>query len=244
MARSSSNPDARVRWFHSRRFCLRSGDAPDLGRASGDSGFVAHLSYSTHGATGWDWSFRLLRKGEGWSFVHDSRLTLFLDEPGQYVPLDAKTGDMVAVRMPRARENLYPNRFTLHGGQGGPVVGNGFIKYFVPIRYETASTLVDAFSGKWADSLRFGLSVMNSPLDFERADAAVVDVGPDDEPGIIRLLETFVKQHPKALAPSRGVPFGTEAGPAGFPRARAHGRADLADGYGWRRSHEGASDKD
>jgi hypothetical protein len=54
-----------VRWFHSRRFKLRPGEGPDLNRASGDSGFVAHLTACTQGATGWDWSFRLVRPGVG-----------------------------------------------------------------------------------------------------------------------------------------------------------------------------------
>lgn len=235
--------DSRVRWFHSRKFCLRPGDAPELGRASGDSGFVAHLAMSTHGATGWDWSFRLLRKGEGWSFAHDSRLTLFLDEPGQYVPVDAAPGDMVAVRMPRARENLYPNRFTLHGGQGGPIVASGYVKYFIPVRFQEAASLVEAFAGKWADQLRFGLCVMNSPLDYDRVDSAVVDVGVEEEAGVVRLLEAYLKMHPKAFT-VRGLPFGTMTGALGLPRALAHGRADLGDGFGWRRSHEGAIEKD
>ena len=135
--------DPRVRWFHDRLFCLRQGETPTLSRASGDSGFVAHLSSSTHGATGWDWSFKLSKRGEGWSFAHDGKLTVFLDEPGAFVPADAKVGDMVAVRLPRARETLYPHRFTVHGGQGGPVVGHGFTKLFIPVTFE----LMVLFSG-------------------------------------------------------------------------------------------------
>ena len=36
----------------------------------------------------------------------------------------------------------------------------------------------------------------------------------------------------------RGLPHGTEAGPLGLARAVGQGKADLVDGYGWRRSHE------
>lgn len=233
----SAPPDERVRSFHSRMFALRDGPAPSLARASGDSGFVAHLSMSTHGATGWDWSFRLVRQGAGWSFVSDGKLTLFLDEPGQFVPMDAKAGDQVAVRLPRARENLYPHRFTLHGGQGGPVLPHGYAKLYVPVTFEAASALVEAFSSRWADQLRFGLHVCNAPVDFGRADSAVIDVGPQDEAGVIKVLDAFMRQHPKALV-TRGRPYGTTEGPLGLPRGVGQGRTDLADGFGYRKCQE------
>lgn len=230
-------PDERTRAFRDRMFSLRDGEAPSLARASGDSGFVAHLSTCSHGATGWDWSFRLVRQGAAWSFVSDGKLTLFLDEPGQYVPQDAKPGDQVAVRLPRARENLFPHRFTLHGGQGGPVLPHGYAKLFVPVTFEAAGALVEAFASRWADQLRFGLHVCNAPVDFERADSAIIDVGPQDEAGAVKVLDAFLRQHPHALAP-RGRPYGTQDGPLGLPRAVGQGRTDLADGYGWRKAHE------
>lgn len=229
--------DARVRWFHARRFTLRPGDGPELPRASGDSGFVAHLTACTQGATGWDWSFRLLKPGHGWAFVSDGKLTLFVDEPGQYVPADAKAGDVVALRLPRARENLHPHRFTLYGGQGGCVVGARYAKLFLPVTFEAAPALVEACASKWADQLRFSLYVANSGHDFDRADAAVVDVGVQDEPGVVRLLEAFLRQHPHALAP-RGLPYATAPGPLGLARADVTSRGDLADGFGWRRCTE------
>jgi hypothetical protein len=218
-------------------FCLREGLPPVLPRASGDSGFVAHLASSTHGATGWDWSFRLVRQGVGWTFVSDGKLTLFLDEPGQFVPADAKSGDQVAVRLPRARENLFPHRFTLHGGQGGPVVSQGYVKMFIPVTFEAASGLVEALSSRWGDQLRFGLHVCNAPADFNRADSAIIDVGPHDERGVVKVLEAFWRQHPSAFV-KRGRPYGTQDGPLGFPKAQTTIRADLADGYGWRRCQE------
>ncbi len=220
---ATPGPDERVKSFRDRMFCLRSVAAPNLQRASGDSGFVTHLSMSTHGATGWDWSFRLLRQGAGWSFVSDGKLTLFLDEPGQFVPTDATPGSQVAVRLPRARENLFPHRFTLHGGQGGPVLPHGYAKLFLPVTYEAAASLVEAFSSRWADQLRFGLHVANASPDFDRADSAIVDVGPQDEAGVIKLLDAYLRQHPKAFAP-KGRPYGTVDGPLGFPRAVGQGR--------------------
>lgn len=229
--------DPKVRWFHARRFMLRPGDGPDLSRASGDSGFVAHLTACTMGATGWDWSFRLVRPGHGWAFVSDGKLTLFVDEPGQYVPADAKAGDVVALRLPRARENLHPHRFSLYGGQGGCVVGHGYAKLFVPVTFEAASSLVEACASKWADQLRFSLYVANAPQDFERADSAIIDVGPQDEPGVVRLLEAFLRQNPAAISP-RGLPYATLPGPLSLARAEAKDRADLCDGYGWRRCAE------
>ena len=100
---TAASTDPKVKWFHSRRFKLRQGEGPELNRASGDSGFVAHLTACTQGATGWDWSFRLVRTGAGWAFVSDGKLTVFVDEPGQYVPAEAKSGEVVALRLPRAR---------------------------------------------------------------------------------------------------------------------------------------------
>lgn len=225
--------DARVRYFHARKFSLRPGEEPELARASGDSGFVAHLAACSGGATGWDWSFRMVRVSSHWAFVSDGRVTLFVDEPGQYVPADAKNGDSVALRLPRARENLYPHRFSLFGGQGGCVVGHGFTKYFVPVTYEAAPALVEACSSKWADQLRFSLHVANSPLDYERADAAIIDVGVQDEPGVLKLLEVFSRVAKHGLQ-ARGVPFSASEGPLGTTRAHAKDRGDLADGYGWR----------
>ena len=234
---TAPSTDPKVKWFHSRRFKLRPGEGPELPRASGDSGFVAHLTACTQGATGWDWSFRLVRTGAGWAFVSDGKLSVFVDEPGQYVPADAKASDVIALRLPRARENLHPHRFSLFGGQGGCVTGNGFAKLFIPVTYEAAPALVEACSSKWADQLRFALYVSNSPYDFDRADSAMIDVGPQDEPGVLRLLEAFLRQHPSAIT-GRGIPYGTVAGPLHLARAESKDKTDLADGYGWRRSTE------
>ncbi len=234
--------DPKVRWFHSRRFKLRPGEGPTLQRASGDSGFVAHLTACTQGATGWDWSFRLVRPGTGWAFVSDGKLMLFVDEPGQYVPAEAKAGEVVALRLPRARENLYPHRFSLFGGQGGCVVGHGYAKLFIPITFEAAPALVEACAGPAADQLRFSLALANSPHDFDRADAALIDVGPQDEPGVLRLLESFLRQHPASIT-GRGIPYGTVAGPLHLARTETKGRGDLCDGFGWRRSAEAVASK-
>jgi hypothetical protein len=169
--------------------------------------------------------------------VSDGKLTLFVDEPGQYVPADAKAGDVVALRLPRARENLHPHRFSLYGGQGGCVIGHGYSKLYVPVSFEVAPLLVEACASKWADQLRFSLYVANAPQDFDRADSALIDVGPQDEPGVVRLLEAFLRQYPSAIS-SRGLPFGTVAGPLSLARADAKDKVDLGDGYGWRRSAE------
>ncbi len=250
---TSPSTDPRVRQFHSRRFSLRVGEPPDLSRASGDSGFVAHLTASTHGATGWDWSFRLVKSSAAvhagnktslaqseWAFISDGKLSVFVDEPGQYVPSDARPGDQVALRLPRARENLFPHRFTLNGGQGPVVVGQGFTKFFLSFAFELAGPLVETFASRLGDQLRFSLAVSNSPLDFAKADAAVLDVGANDLAGVTKVLEAFAVAHPRGLV-SRGLPQGTQPGPLGLPIATVVARADVADGYGWRRATEAIS---
>jgi hypothetical protein len=233
----SSRTDPRVRLFHAQRFALRKGAEPVLPRASGDSGFVSHLAACTHGATGWDWSFRLVKTGVGWSFISDGKLSVFVDEPGQYVPADAKPSDQVALRLPRARENLYPHRFTLCGGQGPVVVGHGFTKFFLPVSFEQAPTLVEALASRLGDQLRFSLYVANSPHDFARADSAVLDVGTADLPAVTRALETFIQGHPAAFA-SRGLPHGTRSGSLGLATGQGVDRSDLCDGFGWRQAQE------
>jgi HopA1 effector protein family len=234
---ASPRHEPRVRLVHEKRFSLRAGAEPELARASGDSGFVAHLAASSHGATGWDWSFRLVKTGFEWAFISDGKLSVFVDEPGQYVPAEAKPGEQVALRLPRARENLHPHRFMLVGGQGPAVVGHGFTKLFLPVSFEAAPSLVEVFASKLGDQLRFSLCVANSPHDFQRADSAVLDVGASDTPQVQKVLESFVHGHPSAFSP-RGLPLGTREGPLGFPTAQGQDKGDLADGYGWRRAQE------
>lgn len=238
MTPPSSRMDPRIRLFHSQRFALRPGAEPVLPRASGDSGFVAHLSASTRGATGWDWSFRLVKAGAGWSFISDGKLSVFVDEPGQYVPSDAKPSDQVALRLPRARENLYPHRFTLCGGQGPVVVGHGFSKFFLPVSFEYAPALVETLASRLGDQLRFSLYLANSPLDFERADSAVLDAGAADLPAVTRALEIFAQAHPRAFV-LRGLPYGTKPGPLGLPVGHGADRTDVCDGFGWRQAKQG-----
>lgn len=228
-----------VKSFHLKKFQLLK-EAPLLPRASGDSGFVAHLSNCTHGATGWDWSFRLVKPGHGWAFVSDGKLSLFLDEPGQYVPAEAKPQDLVAVRMPRARDNIHPHRFTLLGGQGGAVTAHGFTKIFLHVSYLAAPALIELFSSRAADQLRFTLVVSNSPHDFERADSAVIDVAKNDEAQVLKLLESFVKSHPKGISKT-GLPFGTNVGPLGTAVAAGINKHDLADAFGLRVCREAMS---
>ena len=229
--------DPRLRGLHSQKFCLRRGDPPPKSRASGDSAFVSHLNACTQGATGWDWSFRLVSVSREVAWVTDGKVRLYVDEPRQYVPATAKPGDQVALRLPRIRENLFPGRFTLNGGQGPVVIGESYTKFFLPLSFEAAPLMVEMACSKPSDQLRFSLHIVNSPADYERVDTGVIDVGAADLQGIVRLLQAFQQSHPGLLTP-KGNPFATVPGPLGFPVATAAGRADLADGYGWRRVSE------
>jgi hypothetical protein len=235
-----SRTDPRVRLFHSQRFCLRKGEAPPLLRASGDSGFVAHLGACTQGATGWDWSFRLVRNAGDWANITDGKVTLYVDEPRQYVPAGAKPGDQVALRLPRVRENLFPHRFTLNGGQGPVVVAHGFTKFFIPLTFDAAAKLVETAVSRMGDQLRFSLHFANSPADYERADSAVLDVGAADLQGVLRFLQAFLTANPEGVVP-KGLPHATTQGPLNLATATGVDRGDLADGYGWRRCFEAVS---
>jgi hypothetical protein len=117
------------------------------------------------------------------------------------------------------------------------VVGQGFTKFFLSFAFELAGPLIETFASRQGDQLRFSLSVSNSPIDFAKADAAVLDVGANDLAGVVKVLESFAVAHPRGLV-SRGLPQGTQPGPLGLPIAAAVNRADIADGFGWRRATE------
>jgi hypothetical protein len=227
-----------ARWFH-----RRPGAAPRGGRASGDSGWVSHLQALTRGAAGWESGYTLVRTGESdltgrrghWAFVSDGRLSLFLDEPGQYAPPDARPGERVSVRVPRARENLHPHRFTLLGNQGGPGAGESISKLYIAATLEGAGQLVASLSGRSADSLRFVLYLANEPRDYVRTDNVVMDVAMRDEQAAVRLVTDFFRGQPTRLM---GVPapLQTQAIFPGVARTDTSGRADIADGYFRRRA--------
>lgn len=219
---------------HSLFFCRREKRAPALPRASGDGGFVAHLSATTRGASGWEPGFKVVKAGDQWAFISDGRLCLFVDEPGHLSPESARLGDAVLVRVPRARENLVPHRFTLYGGQGPAIKHEPFVKFFISLTMEGAAPLVETLSSRAADRLAFTLWVPNSPDDFERADTAVIDVSPRHEETVQSLLTEFAKTHRPLLR--RAHPIFTQPLQSGLSKTHGTTSEDVADGYGKRRS--------
>ncbi len=236
-------------WMLSRWYSRRSGLAPKGGRASGDSGWVAHLQSLTRGAAGWEPGYTLVRVGDGesasgrqgqWAFVSDGRLSLFLDEPGQYSPPTARPGERVSVRVPRARENLTPHRFTLLGNQGAPSAGERISKLFIAASLEAAAQLVAALSARSADGLRFSLFVGNEPRDFERTDNLVMDVAFRDEPDAVKLVGDFFKAQSGRLLPLKPPLHSLQIVP-GLAKAEITTPEDGGDGYFRRRAEQLAS---
>jgi len=233
----------RLREFvYERHFLHREGQKPKASRASGDSGWVAHLSSLAHGVTGWEGGFKLLKVAKNgeedgprgpWAFASDGRICLFLDEPGQYLPPEAREGDTVSVRIPRSRENLYPHRFTLLGGRGAAATHEPLVKLYATPTVEGAAALVSHLSGRAGEQLRFTLIVTNDPRDFLRSDAICLDVGRHDEDEAARLLSEFFRTHPdhvRAAAP----PMLTRTLRPGLARADGLERGDAGEGYGLR----------
>ncbi|MBX7099907.1 MAG: hypothetical protein K1X89_19480 [Myxococcaceae bacterium] len=213
------------------------------GRASGDSGWVAHLSSLTRGAHGWEPGYRLTKQGqlEGpwgskYAYVSNGTITLYLDEPGQLHPADAHVGDPVAARVPRARENLTPHRFTLLGGQGGPRPNEARVKLFLGATLEGATALVQLLATRAVDPLAFALSVGNEPRELERADSVVLDLPPRDEVPVTRLVLDAVRANPGWVRHQPAPLFTRQVAP-GVARADTRHAADDADGYGWRWSY-------
>ncbi len=233
-------------WMLSHWLSRRPGPAPKGGRASGDSGWVAHLQSLTRGASGWEPGYTLVRVGESdgltgrrgqWAFVSDGRLSLFLDEPGQYSPPSALPGEKVSVRVPRARENLTPHRFTLLGNHGSPAPGERVSKLFVAASLEAAAQLVATLSARSADGLRFSLFVSNEPRDFERTDNLVIDVAFRDEPATVRLLGDFFKAQSGRLLALK-PPLQAQQVVPGISKTEITAPEDSGDGYFRRRADQ------
>ena len=229
-------------WLYERHFLHREGTKPKASRASGDSGWVAHLSSIAHGVTGWEGGFKLLKvakngEEEGprgpWAFASDGRICLFLDEPGQYLPPEAREGDSVSVRIPRSRENLYPHRFTLLGGRGAAATNEPLVKLYASLTVEGAAALVGYLAGRPGEQLRFTLIVTNDPRDFLRSDAVCLDVGRHDEAEATGLLSEFLRTHPEHARASV-PPLLTRALRPGLARADGLERGDAGEGYGLR----------
>ncbi len=233
----------RLREFvYERHFLHREGQKPRASRASGDSGWVAHLSSLAHGVTGWEGGFKLLKVAKNgeedgprgpWAFASDGRICLFLDEPGQYLPPEAREGETVSVRIPRSRENLYPHRFTLLGGRGAAATTEPLVKLYATPTVEGAAALVSHLSGRAGEHLRFTLIVTNDPRDFLRSDAICLDVGRHDEDEASRMLSEFLRAHPHFVRPA-SPPMLTRTLRPGLARADALERGDAGEGYGLR----------
>ena len=233
-------------WMSSRWLSRRPGQAPKGGRASGDSGWVAHLQSLTRGASGWEPGYTLVRIGESdgisgrrgqWAFVSDGRLSLFLDEPGQYSPPAARPGERVSVRVPRARENLTPHRFTLLGNHGAPAPGERVSKLYIGASLEAAALLVATLSARSADGLRFALFVGNEPRDFERTDNIVMDVAFRDEPAAVKLIGDFFKAQSGRLLQLR-PPLQAQQVAPGLAKTEITAIEDAGDGFFRRRADQ------
>lgn len=227
--------EALSRVVHERYFQGRSGRAQGVGRASGDSGLVAHLTHAAHGSAHWETGWRMAKSDEGWAFVSNGRLCLFLDEPGLWSPSDARLGQSVAVRMPRVRENERPHRFTLFGG-GGAAPTARFTKFFGTVALEHAASLVSFFCSRATDGLAFSLSLVNEPRDFFRRDALCLDAGPAAADQVQKLLGEFARNHPGALRDDAEPPLFTQAIGAGLSQVESLGSDDVGDGFGQRRA--------
>jgi hypothetical protein len=193
-----------------RYFQGRNQRAQGSGRASGDSGLVAHLTHAAHGSAHWETGWRMAKADEGWAFVSNGRLCLFLDEPGLWAPNDARLGQAVAVRMPRVRENERPHRFTLFGG-GGAAPAARYTKFFATVALESAASLVGYFSSRATEGLAFSLCLVNEPRDFFRRDALCLDAGPEAADQVQKLLVDFTRTSPAAIKQDAEPPLFTHS---------------------------------
>ncbi len=222
------------RMVHTRFFCRRQGSAPLRQRASGDSGYVAHLHAAARGAAAWEQGYRLMERGDGTVTATDGRITLYFDDPSSVMPGTAAMGDAVTVRLPRVRENINSYRFTLKGGTGGIWASAPYSKIFVAVTMEGAVPLVRGLCQKPFDRFGFDAAFTNDPVDFERIDTLVIDVVKREEEPFLRALKEFLKANPNVVR--AGHPLFT------FPVDRGVSfvsgmltREDASDGYGQRR---------
>jgi hypothetical protein len=107
------------------------------------------------------------------------------------------------------------------------------VKLFLPVTLEGAGPLVELLCSRQCERTPFTLYVTNAPDDFERLDAAVLDLPRREEEAITRMLADFTRVQRSV---SRiGAPLFTRHVQAGLSRADAAGAHDAGDGYGQRR---------
>jgi hypothetical protein len=168
---------------------------PHLEDPNGHPRFVARLRAATEGTRCWQGGWRVTRRGEGWWFVSDGKLHLFVNDSALLRGrLDGR--GPVEVSLPCARPAIAPHFFYWLSPKGPVLKHRAFVRIYLHITAPLAVTLVRTLMTEGA-RFRFDAKLPSHPQLYRRADAAVMYVGRDD---VARALDVALRLRRRARA--------------------------------------------
>ncbi|HVE88020.1 MAG TPA: T3SS effector HopA1 family protein [Myxococcales bacterium] len=211
---------------------------PLFGRVDGVPEFVALLEEAAQGRDCWEPGFRVVKADpvQGWAYVANWQLTLFVDHPRQLEPAGAREGDPVHVRVPCARPNLSAGFFYVVSRAGPLDPRQVHAKVYLNIAPSLAVPLVRALlHGREVERLVFEAKVVNDPDAYCRADTGVIYAWPRDVRRLLKALGKLQRERPDGFRD--GTPLFTKevmrgVGLAESPTAPP---GELAPSYGQHR---------
>lgn len=194
-------------------------------RPRGEPAFVAELAHAARGANYWESGWRVVKAADGWAFLHNGQLTLFLQDRRLLHPVGAGEGEEVFLRLPCSRENLELGFFFLVG-RAGPVNKSApRTRLYLNLEPAFASRLVrQLLFGGAAEQLRFEARLVNDPAAYGRVDTARIDVEPEGREGLLALLSDFAADHPGWLR--AGTPLFTREVTVGLGAGEVDGEGE------------------
>lgn len=189
---------------------------------SGDASFVARLAQAAGTARYWDHGWQVVSAGDGFAFVSDGRIMLFIDDPAALWPPAARVGDAASVLMPCARENLSPGFFYLVGTRGRFDRSRPYPRFYLNVRPGAAPRLAAALLAEFhRREIPFEAKFANDPAAYCRVDPAVLYVGQDHFAGAWEAIRSLSNRHRgwwRDATPLFALPLGRGIAAAECPR--------------------------
>lgn len=172
-------------------------------RTSGEPAFVGALAAATRTAASWESGWSVVKSSESWAFVSDGKVCLFLEERRRMDPWQAREGASVRVKLPSARDNLWPGWFTLLGRAGGLPRGGPRVSLLLNLTADGAIRFAERLAADGKRPLNMEARFLNDPALYGRVDTGRVDVAPEELPALTAMVETFRSAHPACLRDGR-----------------------------------------
>jgi hypothetical protein len=222
--------------LYRRYFCRwREGQAPSR---TGDPAFVERLLAAADGATTWSDGWSVTQRGEGWVYVSNGSVQVFVEGSDDVRPAEPELEARVQVRLPCAREGASPGFFFLVGRAGRLNDGAAHLRLYLNVTARGALGCVEALAkDPRAARLRFEAKFVNDPSGYGRVDTGIVYVDPRSFAATLALVRRLVRAHPgwwRAGTPAFTSPLGKGLAAAEAPRsAESYGESRcrlMADG--------------